>query len=252
MLRFVVVTVWLAASAAAQGPLQYEMRRTEKKSPGCLVSFEYPEVTSAASPKVRDRINAGLLRVLLRRSDWPAADSGAESVAAYMKMSFDNCAQFHNWAKGTVAARDLYERKVVTVFRSTAPVFSLRCQADEDGGGVHPFGTTFYINFEIKTGEVVKLLDILRPGALEQLTVLAESHFRQDYKLSATESLSEIGFRFPNDQFRLNDNYGIGDSGLVFHFNTYEIGPGAMGETEVEIPYAEMRQLLKPGTGLVR
>ena len=69
MLRLITVTVWLAALAVAQGPLRYETRRIEKNSPGCVVSFEYPEIISAASPEVRDRINAGILGVLLRRTD---------------------------------------------------------------------------------------------------------------------------------------------------------------------------------------
>jgi hypothetical protein len=87
---------------------------------------------------------------------------------------------------------------------------------------------------------------------LPQLTSLSESHFRKEHKLSPTENLSESSFNFPGDQFTLNDNYGIGDNVLVFHFNTYEIGPGAMGDTEIEIRYAEMRHLLKPGSGLLR
>src|SRR6266436_3918434 len=49
MLGLITVTVWLAALAVAQGPLRYETRRIEKNSPGCVVSFEYPEIISAAS-----------------------------------------------------------------------------------------------------------------------------------------------------------------------------------------------------------
>jgi Protein of unknown function (DUF3298) len=107
-------------------------------------------------------------------------------------------------------------------------------------------------NLDSKTGKPVKLTDILKPGALEQLTSMAESRFRDDHQLSATENLSEHSFGFPGDRFHLNDNYGIGDTALVFHFNPYEIGPGAMGDTEITISYAEMRHLLKPGSGLLR
>ena len=248
MLRLITVTVWLAALAVAQGPLRYETRRIEKNSPGCVVSFEYPEIISAASPEVRDRINAGILGVLLRRSDWPASDSGVRSLDAYAKTFVEYCEQFHTWSK----KRPLYERKAVKFFRATPPVFSFQCVADADAGGVHPFGTTFYVNFESKTGKPVKLIDILKPGALGRLASLAESHFREDHKLSATESLLENGFNFPSDRFKLNDNYGIGDKALVFLFNTYEIAAGAMGPTEIKIPYTDMRQLLKPDSGLQR
>ena len=62
----------------------------------------------------------------------------------------------------------------------------------------------------------------------------------------------ENGFNFPSDRFKLNDNYGIGDKALVFHFNTYEIAPGAIGDRKIEIPYAEIRHLLKPESGLLQ
>jgi hypothetical protein len=249
MLRLITVTVWLAAFAVAQGPLRYETRQIEKEAPGCVVSFEYPEIVSAASPEVRDRINAGVLGALLRRSDWPGSDSGVRSLDAYAKTFLKDCEQLHDGSK-EFGNRELYERKTVKFFRSTAPVFSFQCVSNADAGGAHPFGATFYVNFESKTGKPVKLIDIFKPGTLARLTSLVESHFREGHKLSATESLSEAGFNFPSDRFRLNDNYGFGDKVMVFHFNTYEIAAGAIGDTEIEIPYADMRHLLKPGSGL--
>jgi len=251
MLRLITMTVWLAALAAAQAPLRYESRRIEKKIPRCVVSFEYPEIMSAASPQVRDRINAGILEVLLRSTDWPPSSSGVPSLDAYAKTFLDYCEQFHK-SSDESEDRDLYERKIVKFFRSTPPFFSFQCVAEIDAGGVHPYGTTFYINFESNTGKPVKLIDILRPGAVTRLASVAEAHFRADHKLSATASPSEAGFNFPSDQFKLSDNYGIGDKALVFHFNTYEIAAGAMGDTEIEIPYIDMRQLLKPDSGLQR
>ena len=103
-----------------------------------------------------------------------------------------------------------------------------------------------------QTGKPVRLIDILKPGALQSLTALAELRLRKDYKLSPTEKLSEAGFNFPDDSFKLNDNFGIGDKELIFHFNTYEIAAGAMGPTEIAIPYMDMRHLLKSGSGLQR
>jgi hypothetical protein len=48
------------------------------------------------------------------------------------------------------------------------------------------------------------------------------------------------------DRFRLNKNFGIGERELVFLFNTYEIGPGAMGATEIRMPYQQIHNLFKP------
>ena len=240
-LRLIVLTISMVYWGGAQGPLRFELKRFEKKTTGCAVTFEYPEIISAASPQVRDRMNAGILGVLLRRSEWPASDSGVRSLDAYANVFLKECADFQKQPE----ARELYEHKLVTIFRYTPPILSFRCEADEDGGGVHPFGTTLFVNFESSNGKAVVITDLLREGALAKLESVAEANFRRDHKLSATERLSEH-YRFPGDHFRLNDNFGIGERELVFLFNTYEIGPGAMGATEITIGYPQIRDLLKP------
>src|SRR5258707_8542814 len=126
MLRTIGMAVWVTALALAQAPLPYEIRHVEKKSPGCLVSFEYPEITSAA-PEVRDRINAGILQVLLRRSIWPASDSGFRSLDEYANTFVRDCEEVH---AGSQPHHDLYERKTVRFFRVRAPIFSFQCVAD--------------------------------------------------------------------------------------------------------------------------
>ena len=242
MLRLIVLTVLMVCLGAAEGPLRFELKRVEKKTTGCVLTFQYPEIISAASPQVRDRINAGILRVLLRRSDWPAADSGVRSLDAYANVFLKECADFQT----RLEARDLYEHKLVTIFRYTPPILSFRCDANEDGGGVHPFGTTLFVNFEISTGKTVVITDLLREGVLPELESIAEANLRRDYKLSSTESLSEQSYNFPGDRFRLNENFAIGERELVFLFNTYEIGPGAMGATEIRMPYQQIDNLFKP------
>ena len=187
-------------------------------------------------------MNAGILRVLLRRSDWPAPDSGVRSLDAYANVFLKQCAGFQEQPE----APELYEHKLVTIFRYTPPILSFKCDADEDGGGVHPFGTTLFVNFESSTGQTVVITDLLREGALAKLESVAEANFRSDHKLSSTERLSEQSWSFPGDRFRLNDNFGVGERELVFLFNTYEIGPGAMGATEITIVYPQLRDLLKP------
>jgi len=245
MLRLIVLTVamfYLARVGRAEGPLRFELKQVEKRTTGCVITFQYPEIISAASPQVRDRMNAGILRVLLRLSDWPAPDSGVRSLDAYANVFLKECADFQTRPE----ARDLYEHKLVTIFRYTPPILSFRCDANEDGGGVHPFGTTLFVNFEISTGKTVVIRDLLREGVFAQLESIAEANFRRDYKLSSTESLLERSYKFPGNRFRLNNNFGIGERELVFLFNTYEIGPGAMGPTEISMPYQQIHNLFKP------
>jgi hypothetical protein len=246
ILRLIVLVGSMASLADAQGPLRFELKQLERKTPNCVITIEYPEIVSAATPQARDRINAGIRRVLLQHTEWPERDSGLPSIDAYAKEFMTHCAEYQEGPQ----RRELYQHKMVTIFRYTPPVLSVKCDADEDGGGVHPYGTTLFVNFESSTGRTLGITDFIREDALPKLESMAEGIFRRDRKLSPTEGLSEQSYQFPGDRFRLNDNFGIGERELVFLFNTYEIGPGAMGATEITIPHVFLRGLLKPGLHL--
>jgi hypothetical protein len=98
MLRLIVLTASVVYWCGAQEPLRFELKRVERKTTGCVITFDYPEIISSASPQVLDHVNAGTLRVMLRQSNWPAPDSGA----AFQKKPH---------------ARKLYEHKLVRIFQ---------------------------------------------------------------------------------------------------------------------------------------
>jgi len=83
---------------------------------------------------------------------------------------------------------------------------------------------------------MIKLSDLLKEGTFGKIEAIAEASFRRDHNLSPKESLSEESFNFPEDHFRLNDNFGLGQRDLVFLFNTYEIGPVQWARPKYEYP----------------
>jgi hypothetical protein len=251
ILRFLALMVSTSCWLVAQGPLRFEVKRVERKTAGCVITLEYPEVISAASAPARDRINAGILRILLRPPQWPPAPSSSiGSLETYVALFLKQCEGFPDGAKGGPPDRALYEHKRITIFRYTPPVLSFRCDAVADAGGVHPYGTTFFANFEMTTGKTITLSDMFQSGGLPKLESIAEARFRRDHNLSDSAHLSEAGFSFPGDRFKLNDNFGVGETELVSIFNTYEISAGAMGNTEIKLPFQSISQILKPGMRL--
>ena len=78
-----------------------------------------------------------------------------------------------------------------------------------------------------------------------ELVKAAEAAFRKQRELSPESDLLENGFEFPDNRFRLNDNYGFTNDGVVFFYNSYEIAPYAAGPSEVFIPYSEISDWLK-------
>jgi hypothetical protein len=249
-LRLLALVVSTACLSFAQGPLRFELRQVERKTAGCgVITFDYPEIMSAASPEARDKINAGILRVLLRETDIGPPRYAGRSLATYTAQFFSNCQEFRAWSEGKPPFRELYEHKRATIFRYTPPILSFRFDGVADHGGVHPYGNTLFANFDSVTGETIVLSSLLREGGYPKLEATAERMFRSQFNLAPSDKLSDF-YSFPGDRFKLNDYFGFGEDELVFIFNAYEIAPGAAGSVEIKVPYALLREAIKPGLRL--
>lgn len=245
----------------ATEPLRVENRHVDRKLPGCgdekdgcdHVEFTYVEVVSGPAA-ARKRINAEIMACVLfgpgtdsetardackSRPTLSGCKSTPESAA---QAEFDSAASdyrdYPSWPPPSLA-------RWVTVLRTAAPVLSLECR-ETRSGGAHPTSSARYLNFDPATGEPIKLVSILKDGARARLTAIAETHFRQERKLAANAKLEDEGFTFPGGRFALNDNYAFGEKALLFLFNEYEIASYSMGPTLVEIPYSEIRDLIRP------
>jgi hypothetical protein len=105
-------------------------------------------------------------------------------------------------------------------------------------GGAHPNSWSTTYNFDIRTGEVIKLKDILIDGGEEQLQKLAEKLF--------VKNNGREGWDFEEGKFPLAVNFSINTGGLYFFYNSYEIGSYVMGAPDVFIPYKDIKHLIKP------
>ena len=230
----------VAASFAAE-PLRWENRHIDEMRPGCddakdgcaHAEFTYLEMV-AGPAAARERINAAVRECLLSRP----GDDNKWTPEEYAR----------NFVKddGTGARLRLF--KSIKVLRSAPPFFTIEYSDWAFYGGVHGDGSTIYLNFDAETGERLKVASLLREGAVPRLTAIAETHFRQERKLSPTADLADAGFPFfAGNRFTLTGNVGILEDGLLFTYNTYEAGGYAQGPTTFELRFAEIRDVLRPG-----
>jgi hypothetical protein len=103
-----------------------------------------------------------------------------------------------------------------------------------------------FLNWNTKKGKSILLSDILANNYSNELNKIAETIFRKDEKLSATESLKD--YRFEDGKFMLNDNFLITPIGLRFVYNRGDIKLGRADQTEILIPYSQIESLLRPNT----
>lgn len=108
-------------------------------------------------------------------------------------------------------------------------------------GGAHPNSRQTYLNFNKKTGQLIKIEDFITNREL--LLNLAEKQFREAYNLNPTQDLTAAGL-FEN-QLVLPQNFAITQEGLHLFYNPYEIGPYAAGTYEVNLPWTRLEDVLK-------
>jgi hypothetical protein len=115
-------------------------------------------------------------------------------------------------------------------------------------GGAHGSYYTQHFNFDIKTGENLDWRDLFTDTL--QVYKLAENKLRED--VQEQEEGIEVDmyefYDFPDNKFYLSDNFLIDAHSFNFLFSLYEIGPYAQGETEIILPFEEMKSLVKKGT----
>jgi hypothetical protein len=120
---------------------------------------------------------------------------------------------------------------------------SLSSHAYTFTGGAHPNGYHEYANFDKKTGEILKLSDII--SDTKAFYKIAEKFFRESIEVDENEDLIELGYWFNEAGFYCNDNFFIGENEFMFYFNTYEIAPYSHGATVFIVPFTLSSHLFK-------
>ena len=109
-------------------------------------------------------------------------------------------------------------------------------------GAAHGGGTTETYNFDLHTGKVLGLSNILKPGYGKELKRIAEVHFIEENGNEGWDFIPGKG------DFALAHNISFTRKGMVFVYDAYEIGPYAAGSPSFCIPWKELKKLLIEGS----
>lgn len=109
-------------------------------------------------------------------------------------------------------------------------------------GGAHPNSYTTLLNFDVQTGQLLNLEDVV--SDLGALSVIVEQKFRYYHELEEDTDLNEAGFFWDQD-FYLPSNFSRVDSGMYFLYNAYEAAAYAIGTTELFVSNEELEDILK-------
>ena len=111
-------------------------------------------------------------------------------------------------------------------------------------GGAHGNYGTHYSSLDLLSKKILKLDDVLTTAGQANLPLLLKKYFRKNYNLDANDSLKEAGLF--EEKIKPNNNFYITGKGIGFSYSPYEIGPYAMGEINIFIPFSELKTSLQP------
>ena len=102
----------------------------------------------------------------------------------------------------------------------------------------HPGGSLSILNFDLESGSTIGLREVLIEDYLKPLKGIVHKKF--------VKKNGKEGWDFSNaNNFKLAENVSIQRKGLVSMYNSYEIGPYAMGAPNVLITWEELKDLRK-------
>ena len=209
---------------------------------GCTyVRLDYPVLVDApegyAVTAVTEAVFSSLTDNYGDEESYPNVEALMQAfIDEYRLLKKDQPSYEHAW---------FLERKVF-VLHNTPEILSASLSERMFTGGAHGMATVTFSNLDPRTGESVRLSDMLVDSYEAKLLPLAEARFREVRGIEDAMSLTDAGFTsFENGVFALTDNFAIGEDGLTFYYNAYEVAPYALGSTEMFLSYNELNGLLK-------
>jgi len=119
-------------------------------------------------------------------------------------------------------------------------ILSYRNSMSSYMGGAHGSYGTWHCNFNTANGQMIFIENLFKEDSEKPLINILKSKLKQKYK---TNNLEAVNL----DEVFVSENFQITYSGIVFHYNPYEIGPYSLGAPEVFVPYSELKPFLVNG-----
>ncbi len=106
-------------------------------------------------------------------------------------------------------------------------------------GQMHPIDYPVPVNYDLKKGRLLKLNDLFRPKAnfLKAFSQYCQAELKRQYG----EQLFMEGTEAKAKNYK---NWNINPEGIMISFDDYQVGPHAMGQPVIVIPYSTLKGMI--------
>lgn len=218
----------------------YDSIKVYSKNPNNLI--DTPKASISFPVFKNDTLNQFIKRQVFNYFAEEEPITSYQDIADSFIKGYDD---FVNTNKGTQQSWFLIIK--INVLKQASNYLSLKYIHSDYAGGAHGNTTISFLNYNPKTNTQITLESLITQGKMETLVNIAESIFRKNEKLSATEPL-EGKYFFDKGKFTLAQNFYVSDKGLVFLYNPYEIKAYAEGYTALIVPFSALKTIAKSNT----
>jgi len=180
-------------------------------------------------------------------------DGKGNDPATFLKRSIDSFVLAYRISAKGVDTSELKEEnggmswnwtadRDIKVVYNTWPLLVIEKYGYDFTGGAHGNWGARYLTLDLSKKKVVKPADIFRSGYQETVSNLLDKAFRQKFHLNDDEALD---LHLLVKTIPPNDNLIVTDKGVCFSYTPYEVGPYAMGQITLFIPFTELKAVLK-------
>jgi hypothetical protein len=219
-----------------------------KYCPNAIIS--YPIFTTPDST-LNSYLNAVILKAVLYKSD----TSSYTSVNEYLSAFFDDNKTLKQQGNYDDESAAWKRENSVSYYAKIGKHLTLKKYVEQYEGGAHPNAYIQFSVLDLIDKKQLKITDLL---STEDSTLLSigERYFRKNNTIDDTIALADAGYFIFGDgedfedsprygKFHFTTNFALTKDGIEFVYNTYEIGPYAVGTSSFTIPYNEVVQYLK-------
>lgn len=128
------------------------------------------------------------------------------------------------------------------VVYNTWPLLVIEKYAYDFTGGAHGNWGANYKTLDLAKRKVLTPEDIFKPGYKEVLSGLLDKAFKARFHMSEEEALDQ---NLLVKTIPPNNNMIVTGKGVSFSYVPYEIGPYALGQVTLFVPFTEMKSILK-------
>ena len=205
-----------------------EVKFTSVKNDMVLVNIPKANGNTTVSEHINSEIKRTVVRSITPKNENIDDISIEESIGGFET-------SYSSFINDFPESKQIWEIQIDSdVMYQSDEIISIAITSYKNTGGAHGNLVITLINFDAQTGYKIPNQDLFKDF----------EDFKGIAKINFDKTIEDPNILFDSSSFRLPENMGYTEEGLLLLYNTYEIAPYSSGTIEFTIPFEKLESLL--------